>query len=256
MSVIAVIPARYASTRFPGKVFASIGGKPMIQHVYERAQEARYVEEVLVATDDERICEAVRSFGGVAVMTSLSHPSGTDRIAEAVRGSDFEWVVNIQGDEPLLDPRDIDAAVLSLLESPEVPVGTLARKIELENEFFDPNIVKVIVDAESFALYFSRSPIPYNRKGWGKLSDEEILQGDRVALPDPCFKHIGLYVYRMVALMELSASPPTPLELSEGLEQLRALELGHKIRVVETERDPIGVDVPEDIQRVEERLKV
>ena len=256
MSVIAVIPARYASTRFPGKAIASIGGKPMIQHVYERVQEARYVAEIRVATDDERIYGTVRDFGGEAVMTSPAHPSGTDRIAEAVQGTSFEWVVNIQGDEPLLDPRDIDAAVLPLLESPDLPMSTLAKKIESEHEFFDPNVVKVVVDAEGFALYFSRSPIPYNRTGWEKLSDGEILRGNRVDLPEPSFKHIGLYVYRTGVLTTLASSAPAPLELSEGLEQLRALESGYRIRVVETQRDSIGVDVPDDIHRVEERLRV
>ena len=169
MSVIAVIPARYASTRFPGKAIASIGGKPMIQHVYERVQEARYVAEIRVATDDERIYGTVRDFGGEAVMTSSAHPSGTDRIAEAVQGTSFEWVVNIQGDEPLLDPRDIDAAVLPLLESPDLPMSTLAKKIESEHEFFDPNVVKVVVDAEGFALYFSRSSDPIQSDGMGKI---------------------------------------------------------------------------------------
>ena len=228
----------------------------MIQHVYERVQEARYVAEIRVATDDERIYGTVRDFGGEAVMTSSAHPSGTDRIAEAVQGTTFEWVVNIQGDEPLLDPRDIDAAVLPLLESPDLPMSTLAKKIESEHEFFDPNVVKVVVDAEGFALYFSRSPIPYNRTGWEKLSDGEILRGSRVDLPEPSFKHIGLYVYRTGVLTTLASSAPAPLELSEGLEQLRALESGYRIRVVETQRDSIGVDVPDDIHRVEERLRV
>ncbi len=255
MSVVAVIPARYASTRFPGKSLAPIGGKPMVQHVYERVREARYVEEVWVATDDERIRAAVEEFGGKAVMTSPDHPSGTDRVAEAAAGTDFEWVVNVQGDEPLLEPRDIDAAVLPLLGSPEVSISTLAKRIRSEHEFFDPNVVKVVVDARGFALYFSRSPIPYNRAAWNRLSGGEILQGERVEVPDPCFKHIGLYVYRREVLTALAATDPTPLELSEGLEQLRALEAGYNIQIVETERDSIGVDVPEDIHRVEELLK-
>jgi 3-deoxy-manno-octulosonate cytidylyltransferase (CMP-KDO synthetase) len=256
MTVVAVIPARYASTRFPGKALAPIGGKPMIQHVYERVRKARYVEEVLVATDDERIRAAVEGFGGQAVMTSPNHPSGSDRIAEAVEGTEFEWVVNVQGDEPLLAPQDIDAAVLPLLGNAEIPISTLAKRIQAEHEFFDPNVVKVVVDAMGFALYFSRSPIPYNRAAWEKLSDGEILQGNHIEVPEPSFKHIGLYVYRREVLTALTATPPTPLELSEGLEQLRALESGYKIQVIETERDSIGVDVPEDILRVEEYLKV
>ena len=256
MSVLAVIPARYASTRFPGKAVAPIGGKPMVQHVYERARQARYVEEVWVATDDERIRNAVEGFGGKAVMTSADHPSGTDRIAEAVAGAEFEWVVNVQGDEPLVDPKDIDAAVLALLGNPDVPMSTLAKRIQSQEEFFDPNVVKVVVDARDFALYFSRSPIPYNRRAWEKLTGGEILQGGRVDLPEPSFKHIGLYVYRLEVITALASTPPTPLERAEGLEQLRALESGYKIQVVETERDCIGVDVPEDIRRVEEFLRV
>ena len=253
MSVLAVIPARYASTRFPGKAVAPIGGKPMIQHVYERVRAARYVEEVWVATDDERIRKTVEGFGGKAVMTSPDHPSGTDRIAEAVAGAEFEWVVNVQGDEPLLDPKDIDAAVLALLGDPDVPMSTLAKRIQSQEEFFDPNVVKVVVDARGFALYFSRSPIP--RRAWERLTGGEILQGERVEPPEPCFKHIGLYVYRLEVIRALASTPPTPLERAEGLEQLRALESGYKIQVVETERDCIGVDVPEDIRRVEELLR-
>ena len=255
MSVLAVIPARYASTRFPGKAIAPINGKPMIRHVYERVRAARYVEEVWVATDDERIRDAVEGFGGKAVMTSPDHRSGTDRIAEAAAGAEFEWVVNVQGDEPLLDPKDIDAVVLALLGDPEVPMGTLAKRIQSQEEFFDPNVVKVVVDARGFALYFSRSPIPYNRGAWERLTSGEILQGGRVEPPETCFKHIGLYVYRSEALAALASTPPTPLERAEGLEQLRALESGCKIQVVETERDCIGVDVPEDIPRVEELLR-
>lgn len=254
MTVLAVIPARFASTRFPGKPLALIAGKPMIQHVFERVKQARYVEEVWVATDDPRIREAVEAFGGKAVMTSPDHPSGTDRIAEAAGDSGWEWVVNVQGDEPLLAPQDIDAAILPLLGNPEVPISTLARRIRSEREFFDPNVVKVVVDGRGFALYFSRSPIPYNRAGWERLSGGEILEGERVGLPAPCLKHLGLYVYRREALAALAATARTPLEISEGLEQLRALESGYKIQVVETERDSIGVDVPEDIQRVEELL--
>ncbi|MFQ5692306.1 MAG: 3-deoxy-manno-octulosonate cytidylyltransferase [Nitrospinota bacterium] len=255
MSVIAVIPARYASTRFPGKPLAPIGGRPMIQHVYERARQARYVEEVLVATDDERVRAAVEGFGGEAVLTSPDHASGTDRIAEAVADSDHEWVVNVQGDEPLLAPQDIDAAILPLLGETEADICTLAKRIRSEGEFFDPNVVKVVLDGRGFALYFSRSPVPYNRAAWERLSGGEILKAGRVELPDPCFKHLGLYVYRRETLVALAATPPTPLESAEGLEQLRALESGYKIQVVETERDSIGVDVPEDIHRVEERLK-
>ncbi|MFQ5912386.1 MAG: 3-deoxy-manno-octulosonate cytidylyltransferase [Nitrospinota bacterium] len=255
MSVVAVIPARYASTRFPGKPLAPVGGKPLVQHVYERVSRARYVEEVWVATDDGRIRDAVEGFGAEAVMTSPDHPSGMDRIAEAVAGAQFQWVVNVQADEPLIAPGDIDAAVLPLLGQPDVPISTLAKRIQSEGEFFDPNVVKVALDAQGFALYFSRSPIPYNRAAWERISGGEILQGDRVEPPDPCFKHIGLYVYRREVLTALAATAPTPLEVSEGLEQLRALESGYKILVVETVRDSIGVDVPEDVQRVEELLK-
>ncbi len=236
MIVAAFIPARYGSTRLEGKPLADINGKPMVQWVYERAKEARLVSEAAVATDDERIFNAVRSFGGRAVMTSPFHRSGTDRIAEAVKGTKADIVVNIQGDEPLIDPKSIDDAIRPLLDDPGIQLCTLKTRITDEEEYRDPNSVKVVTDKDGFALYFSRSPIPYNKKPFKEAA--------------PAYKHIGLYVYRREFLLKLSELNPTPLEEAEGLEQLRALENGFRIRVVETSYNPISVDTPEDLERV------
>ncbi len=240
LSVVGLIPARYASKRFPGKALAVLGGKPLIQHVVERASRAKGLSEVVVATDDVRIAEAVRGFGGTARMTAARHPSGTDRIAEVARDLACDLVVNIQGDEPLVDPADIDAAVAPLLDDPSVPMGTLACPLPLE-QAADPNAVKVVVGTNGFALYFSRAPIPYLRDGHGGGSSPYLL-------------HIGLYVYRREVLLRLASLPPTPLEERERLEQLRALEHGIRIRVVLTERASLGVDTPEDLERVRRLL--
>ncbi len=236
MIVAAFIPARYGSTRLGGKPLADINGKPMVQWVYERAKEARLVNEVSVATDDERILNAVRSFGGRAVMTSPLHRSGTDRIAEAARGTKADIVVNIQGDEPLIDPESIDGAIRPLLDDPGVQLCTLKTRITREEEFRDPNAVKVVTDKDGFALYFSRSPIPYNKKPFEGAA--------------PAFKHIGLYVYRREFLFKFSELKPTRLEEAESLEQLRALENGFRIKVVETSYNPVSVDTAEDLDRV------
>ena len=254
---VGIIPARYASTRFPGKVLAPIGGRPMIQHVVERARQARALDLVLVATDDGRVREAVEAFGCRAVMTSAAHASGTDRVAEVARAMTCDVVVNIQGDEPTLDPASIDRAVAPLLEDPTVPMATLCTPIWDEAEARDPNTVKVVRDRRGFALYFSRSPIPHYRDAAPSPvpSPESRVPSDpRPATRDPgpvrWWKHIGLYAYRRDVLLRLAALPPTPLEQGERLEQLRALEHGIRVYVVETDRDAIGVDVPEDIGRV------
>ena len=253
-SVVAVIPARYHSSRFPGKPLAKIAGKPMIQHVFERAKEARHVKRVLVATDDERIQEAVRAFDGEAVLTSKDCASGMDRVAEAVRDFSADLVVSVQGDEPLISPQSIDAALLPLIEDSELSLSTLASRIQSEHEFFDPNVVKVVFDHNHIALYFFRSPPPHHRKaGEPKGAGETPRGGGQKA--GPAFKHIGLYVYRKEVLMALCRLPPTPREKTEGLEQLRALESGYKMRVVETDREAVGVDVPGDIARVEAVLR-
>jgi 3-deoxy-manno-octulosonate cytidylyltransferase (CMP-KDO synthetase) len=239
--IVGVIPARYASSRFPGKALADLGGKPMVQHVVERARQARLLDEVLVATDDARILEAVQAFGGKACMTSPAHPSGTDRIAEVVRDLACDLVVNIQGDEPLIDPAVIDRAAGPLAADPAIPMGTMGRPMGLA-EAADPSKVKVVVDRQGFALYFSRSPIPYLRDG-------------APAAAKPYLLHIGLYVYRRETLLRLAALAPTPLEERERLEQLRALEHGIRIKVVETEHESFGVDTPADLERMRELMK-
>jgi 3-deoxy-manno-octulosonate cytidylyltransferase (CMP-KDO synthetase) len=232
--VIAIVPARYQSTRLPGKALADIAGHPMIEHVYRRAAAARSVARVIVATDDRRIADAVSRFGGDAVMTSPSHQSGTDRLAEVAASLPCDIVVNVQGDEPLLAPETIDAAVEPLLCDPAVAMSTLRRRIADAAEHENPNVTKVVVDRDGFALYFSRAPIPYTRPGQPAA---------------PAWAHVGLYVYRRETLLRLAALPPTAMERAEALEQLRAVEHGIRIRVVETACASIGVDTPEDLAR-------
>jgi 3-deoxy-manno-octulosonate cytidylyltransferase (CMP-KDO synthetase) len=234
-SVVAIIPARYYSSRLPGKALADIGGRPMIEHVYRRASAAAWVSSVIVATDDERILDAVLSFGGVACMTSSDHQSGTDRLAEVAAEMSCDIVVNVQGDEPLLEPTMIDEAVQPLLDDPLVVMSTLRRRIDEPSDLLNPNITKVVVDREGDALYFSRAPIPFTRDG---------------APPATAWRHVGLYVYRRDLLLQLATLPPTDLERAECLEQLRALEHGIRIRVVETRHDTFGVDTPADLERV------
>jgi 3-deoxy-manno-octulosonate cytidylyltransferase (CMP-KDO synthetase) len=240
--IVGVIPARYASSRFPGKALADLAGKPMVQHVVERAARAALLDEVLVATDDARIAEAVRRFGGKACMTSPTHPSGTDRIAEVVRDMACDMVVNIQGDEPLIEPSVIDQAVTPLADDPSIGMGTLARPMGVA-EAADPSKVKVVVDRQGFALYFSRSRIPYIR-------DDTPPPSER-----PYLLHMGLYVYRRETLLRLAGLAPTPLEERERLEQLRALEHGVRIRVVVTEHQSFGVDTPGDLERVRRMME-
>jgi 3-deoxy-manno-octulosonate cytidylyltransferase (CMP-KDO synthetase) len=232
---VAVIPARYASVRFPGKALAVVGGKPLVQHVWERARLLTTVERVLVATDDERIATAVRGFGGTAVMTRADHPSGTDRVAEAMRGEAAELVVNLQGDEPVFDVKAVDELVRLMGNEPAIEMGTLAHPIRDEAEMTDvngPN--KVVLDLAGFALYFSRSPIPYRRQP---------------GLVTP-LRHVGIYVFRAPFLQRFAALPPTPLERTETLEQLRALEHGVRIRVLVTPQPTLGVDTPPDLDRL------
>jgi 3-deoxy-manno-octulosonate cytidylyltransferase (CMP-KDO synthetase) len=246
--VVAAIPARFGATRLPGKPLADIHGKPMIQHVWERARAARLPERVLVATDDPRIVEAVVRFGGEAVLTSTRHASGTDRLAEAVAGSDAEIVVNVQGDEPMLDPRAIDAAVLPLLSDAALPMATLSVPLRTADEMLDPAVVKVVTDAAGDALYFSRSPIPFVRSGG---LGEPDRAAELAVKQELARRHVGLYVYRRGALERIAGLPPAPLELAEGLEQLRALHHGIRIRVVAFEGEAgIAVDTPEDLERV------
>jgi 3-deoxy-manno-octulosonate cytidylyltransferase (CMP-KDO synthetase) len=239
MSAVGIIPARYASSRFPGKPLVPIAGVPMLQRVYEGARRAKRLRDVLVATDDERIAEACRGFGARALMTSSHHATGTDRLAEASLGLGDAIVVNVQGDEPLIEGFVIDAAVAALEETPEAPMATVVHRAE-PADLADPNRVKVVLDRRGFALYFSRAPIPHLR--------------DPGAAP-PLWQHVGLYAYRREFLGRYVALPATPLERAEQLEQLRALEHGHRIRaaVVEGWRS-VPVDVPADVARVEALL--
>lgn len=234
MRAVGVIPARYASSRFPGKPLADLRGRPLVQHVYERARRSKTLARVVVATDDLRIRDAVVAFGGEVQLTGLHHPSGTDRVAEVAASLSCEIVVNIQGDEPLIEPPMIDEAVSPFFVESDLIMGTVCRLLEKEEEWQSPHVVKVVRDRRGFALYFSRTPIPYAR-----------VQGRH-----SYYKHIGLYVYRRDFLLTLASLAPTPLEETEQLEQLRALEYGYPIRVVETKYDSIGVDTAEDLERI------
>jgi 3-deoxy-manno-octulosonate cytidylyltransferase (CMP-KDO synthetase) len=250
MKITAIIPARFGSTRFEGKALADIMGKPMIQHVYERTVRASLVSEVIVATDDERIAAVVKGFGGHAEMTAKSHETGTDRLAEVAARSDSDIIVNVQGDEPLIEPAMIDEAIEPMMKDAAIVMATLKSRIKSLHDFLSPNVVKVVTDWEGFALYFSRSPLPNFRDKWNDLKDETFDSGRLL-----CYKHIGLYVYRREFLLQYAQMSPTYLELAEKLEQLRALENGYKIRVVETSHESIGVDTPPDLEKVLERLK-
>jgi 3-deoxy-manno-octulosonate cytidylyltransferase (CMP-KDO synthetase) len=241
MTVTAVIPARYASTRLPGKPLAEIGGRPMIQWVYERVDQASLVQNVVVATDDQRIVDAVEAFGGRAVMTSAEHQSGTDRLAEVARNLDADVVVNVQGDEPLIAAEVIDACVGPMLDGGDFHVVTPCTHITTKADLVNPNVVKVVTDRAGCALYFSRAPIPFDRDA-----------GDAGAEPRQrvFYKHLGLYVYGRDFLLTYSTLERTPLEIREKLEQLRILENGYRIRIVETQYDSIGVDSLEDLEKV------
>ncbi len=240
--VIVVIPARYGSTRLAGKPLISLAGKPMIQRVYERAKMAQRAERVIVATDDERIVRAVEGFGGEARMTRTEHRTGTERIAEVAAREEGDVFVNVQGDEPLLDPGAIDVAVNTLLEEPAASISTVATPIKTPGDIMDPNIVKTVLDFDGNALYFSRAPIPWVRDTASKIQVRHL-------------KHLGLYVFQREALLEYATLPQGELERIEQLEQLRWMENGWKIRVAEVEHDAISVDVREDVARVEKLLQ-
>jgi 3-deoxy-manno-octulosonate cytidylyltransferase (CMP-KDO synthetase) len=248
LAIVAIIPARYAATRLPGKPLSEIQGKTLIERVHERARAARRVDRVLVATDDERIARAVRGFGGEAVLTSPRHASGTDRLAEAARGIEAEIVINVQGDEPLIDPAGIDAVAAALADDPSLEMATLALPLRSVEEMLAPSVVKLVTDAAGNALYFSRSPIPHVRQGAGDDARAAALAAVAAGLAR---RHVGLYGYRREALLRFAALPPTELEAAEGLEQLRALAHGMRIRVVllDGAASP-AVDTPEDLERV------
>lgn len=250
MTSIVIIPARYDSTRFPGKPLSLLKGKTLIQHVYENSKGAHFIDDVIVATDSEEILEKVLSFGGKALMTDKRHPSGTDRIAEVAASMDYEIVVNVQADEPLIRPQMIDDVIL-LLNDKRASIGTLIKRITDIGEVADPNVVKVVFDKDGFALYFSRSPIPFHRDEWENLG-RLTHNVSRVTV----FKHVGIYSYRREALLALSRMEQTELEKREKLEQLRALENGMRIKVKETFFETCGVDTPEDLERVKKCLNI
>ncbi len=235
---IAIIPARYNSTRFKGKSLALLKGKPVIQHVYESVRKSRSLSDTIIATDDKRIFKAVQDFSGKALMTSSEHRSGTDRIAEIAKKLDYSIIVNVQGDEPLIKESMVND-VVELLSDKRAHIATLVRKIENKDELADKNIVKAVIDKEGFALYFSRFPIPFNIN----------MENDTIY-----YKHVGIYCYRRDVLLSLTKMPQSPLEKAESLEQLRALENGFKIKVKETKDETIGVDTPGDLEKAEKWL--
>jgi 3-deoxy-manno-octulosonate cytidylyltransferase (CMP-KDO synthetase) len=243
MKSIGVIPARWGATRFEGKVLATLLGKSVIQHVWENAKKAKTLDDLIVACDDERILKAVEAFGGKAVYTSPNQPSGTDRLAEVVNPLDVDIAVNIQGDEPLVKPIMIDSLVIALKDEKAAQMATIIKKVEDEAELTNSNVVKVVVDKNGYALYFSRYAIPYNRTG----------ETDEKKHPT-YFKHIGLYAFTKDFLFTFRNLPNSSLESAEKLEQLRVLENGYKIKTVETKFDTVGIDRPEDLKRAEEAL--
>jgi 3-deoxy-manno-octulosonate cytidylyltransferase (CMP-KDO synthetase) len=248
LAIVAIIPARFSSTRLPGKPLSDIHGKTMIERVYERARAARRPDRVIVATDDERIAAVVRGFGGEAVLTSPAHATGSDRLAEAAAAIDAEIVVNVQGDEPMLEPGGIDAAAEALLADPRLPISTLSLPLVSVDEMLAPSVVKVVADAAGDALYFSRSPIPHVRLEAGCEARASAAEAVARGIAR---KHVGLYAYRRAALLRFAALPRSPLEDAEGLEQLRALHHGMRIRVVPVAGGAgVAVDTPEDLERV------
>ncbi|MBP9949918.1 MAG: 3-deoxy-manno-octulosonate cytidylyltransferase [Negativicutes bacterium] len=239
MKILCVIPARYASTRLPGKPLADIVGKPMIQHVYERSAQATIPQQVVVATDDEKVFQAVQQFGGKVVMTSSEHQTGTDRLAEvASKYAEVDVIINVQGDEPLIDPKLIDELAQEFLNDTALQMASVMSIMDTE-DYQNPNAVKVVTDLNNNALYFSRSLLPY----------------PRVAGKANVYKHIGIYAYKKDFLLKFAKLEPTPLEQSESLEQLRALENGYKIKMIKTKSKFIGVDSIEDLQTVNELLR-
>jgi len=245
LKIVGIIPARYASQRLPAKPLAEIQGKPMIQHVYERARETKLLTDVIVATDDARIEAAVKQFGGKAAMTPADIQSGSDRIAFVARTIDADIVVNVQGDEPLIDPKLIDETVQVLIDDEKAVVSTAVKRITSLDDLLTPNIVKVVLDKNNYALYFTRSLVPFVRES------SEVTDWLKHAV---FYKHFGLYVYRSAFLQEYSLLKPTPLEMAEKLEQLRILEHGYRIKAAVTSYDSIPVDTAEDLDRVKKKL--
>lgn len=254
MSVVAVIPARYGSTRLPGKPLAIIGGKPMIQHVYENASKAKLLDQIIVATDDRRIEQAVKKFGGNVVRTSKDHASGTDRLAEVARKlKAADWLVNIQGDLPFIRAQTIARAIQPLMDDRKIPMGTVCTAIYEMKDWQNPNVVKVLKDRAGFALYFSRAPIPFFRNNEIDVAGKTSTSSSNQRLWG--YRHLGLYVYRRDFLLKFAGLRPTPLERIESLEQLRALQNGYPIYVAEVDEHPIEVDTPDDLKNAERYLK-
>jgi len=246
LKIIGIIPSRYASQRLPAKSLADIHGKPMVQHVYERASQSRLLTDVIVATDDERIESVVKGFGGHVVMTPTDIRSGSDRIAHVARSLESELIVNVQGDEPLIEPKVIDQTIQVLLDDADAVVSTAVKKIISLDELLTPSVVKVVIDRKHFALYFTRSLVPFVR------DSAEVTDWLKHAA---FYKHLGIYVYRSSFLQQYASLAPTPLEQAEKLEQLRILEHGYRIKVTLTEYDSIPVDTQEDLERVRRQIK-
>jgi len=244
MDAVGIIPARYGSTRFEGKLLADLCGKSVIQHTWENAKKSKSLEDLIIATDDKRIYNAAKGFGANVVYTSTAHKSGSDRLTEAASSIDARIIVNIQADEPLLQPSMIDDVTSPLLKDGSINMATLCHKIEDHKEIFDPNVVKVVFDRNGFALYFSRAAIPYERQG----SDDKLQALEY-------YKHIGIYAYTKDSLFTFKSLPQSRLERVEKLEQLRVLENGYRIKVIETKFDTVGIDTPEDLEKAIDIIK-
>ena len=244
MEAVGIIPARYGSTRFEGKLLADFCGKPVIQHTWENAKKSKSIDDLIVATDDKRIYNVAKGFGANVVYTSVAHKSGSDRLTEVAASIDAKIIVNIQADEPLLHPSMIDDVTGAILKDKTLVMATLCHKINNAAQIQDPNVVKVVFDRNGLALYFSRSPIPYERMG----SDDKLQVIDY-------YKHIGIYAYAKDFLFTFKSLPQSRLEKTEKLEQLRVLENGYRIKVIETKFDTIGIDTPEDLEKAVETIK-
>ncbi|MBU1062274.1 MAG: 3-deoxy-manno-octulosonate cytidylyltransferase [Candidatus Omnitrophica bacterium] len=253
MEVIGIIPARYGSTRFEGKLLADLCGKSVIQHTWENAKKAKTIEDIIIATDDKRIYNFAKGFGAKVIYTSKAHKSGSDRLTEVVSSIDTKVVVNIQADEPLIHPTMIDDVVDPILRDDSIHMATLCHKIGNEKDFLDPNVVKVVMDRKGFALYFSRAPIPYLLSSFAKASGDRRAAGERGIVTH--YKHIGIYAYTKDFLFTFKSLPQSRLEKSEKLEQLRVIENGYKIKVIETKFDTIGIDTPEDLMKATDLIK-
>jgi 3-deoxy-manno-octulosonate cytidylyltransferase (CMP-KDO synthetase) len=251
MAVVAIIPVRYGSSRFPGKPLALICGKPMIQHVYENTSRTPGLDRVIVATDDERILTAAKSFGAEAMLTSTKHASGTDRLAEVAKKIKAEWLINVQGDLPFIRPQTILRTLKPLRQSRSIPMGTARTPIFQHEEWLNPNVVKVVTDKEGYALYFSRAAIPYEREDGAPASAQARVDGEKIL----GYRHVGIYVYRREFLLQFARMRQTALERAEKLEQLRALSNGYRIRVADVEEISVEVDTPEDLAKAEAFLR-